>query len=249
MPDGVEQTLRRVHQLVIVLAVASIVLLGALGFLIGWPVLGLVLGALLGGLLAFRVLKGGQGALLATLGARPASETEFGRYHNLVDGLCVTTGLAKPALWVIDDVGANALALGRTPNEAALVVTTGLLDALQRIELEGVLASLLGQIRSGETRAQALVMAAASVLGPVAGSPVKVANRLLDDERVGRIDVGGCRITRYPPGFIAALERLASQSTQVAASPAGAAPLWLIPLAPAPGVPTLDERIAMLREL
>ena len=65
---------------------------------------------------------------LAASRAKPADETEYRRYHNLVEGLCIAAGLPKPRLYVVDDPAPNAFATGRNPKHAALAVTTGLLD-------------------------------------------------------------------------------------------------------------------------
>src|ERR1044072_5196048 len=59
--------------------------------------------------------------------ARPAPPAGDPRYHNLVEGLCVSAGLPKPELYVIDDDAANSFATGRNPAHASIVVTTGLL--------------------------------------------------------------------------------------------------------------------------
>ena len=83
--------------------------------------------------------------------ARPVSLDEEPRYHNLVEGLCVSAGLPKPELYVIDDDAPNSFATGRNPDHAAIVVTTGLLEKLSRMELEGVLAHELAHIRSHDT--------------------------------------------------------------------------------------------------
>ena len=83
--------------------------------------------------------------------ARPASPDDEPRYHNLVEGLCVSAGLPKPELYVIDDDAPNSFATGRSPAHAAIVVTTGLLRKLSRMELEGILAHELSHIRSNDT--------------------------------------------------------------------------------------------------
>ena len=80
--------------------------------------------------------------------AKPADETEFRRYHNLVEGLCIGAGMPKPRLYVIDDPAPNAFATGRDPKHAAVAVTTGLLEKMNRVELEGVLAHELSHIRN-----------------------------------------------------------------------------------------------------
>ena len=77
---------------------------------------------------------------LAASRAKPADGPEYQRYHNLVEGLCIAAGLPKPRLYVVDDPAPNAFATGRNPKHAALAVTTGLLEMMNRVELEGVIA-------------------------------------------------------------------------------------------------------------
>ncbi|MGZ4795752.1 MAG: M48 family metalloprotease [Acidimicrobiia bacterium] len=85
---------------------------------------------------------------LAASRAKPADGPEYARYHNLVEGLCIAAGLPKPRLYVVDDPAPNAFATGRNPKHAAVAVTTGLLDTMNRVELEGVLAHELSHVRN-----------------------------------------------------------------------------------------------------
>jgi len=85
---------------------------------------------------------------LAASRARPADPTEYARYHNLVEGLCIASGLPKPRLYVVDDPAPNAFATGRNPKHAAVAVTTGLLEQMNRVELEGVLAHELSHVKN-----------------------------------------------------------------------------------------------------
>jgi heat shock protein HtpX len=85
---------------------------------------------------------------LAVSHAHPADPVQYARYHNLVEGLCIASGLAKPRLYIVDDPAPNAFATGRNPKHAAVAVTTGLLDKMNRVELEGVLAHELSHIRN-----------------------------------------------------------------------------------------------------
>jgi heat shock protein HtpX len=80
--------------------------------------------------------------------AQPADPQEYARYHNLVEGLCIASGLPKPRLYVVDDPAPNAFSTGRNPKHAAVAVTTGLLEKMNRVELEGVLAHELSHIRN-----------------------------------------------------------------------------------------------------
>jgi heat shock protein HtpX len=85
---------------------------------------------------------------LAASRAKPADGPEYARYHNLVEGLCIAAGLPKPRLYVVEDPAPNAFATGRNPKHAAVAVTTGLLEKMNRVELEGVLAHELSHVRN-----------------------------------------------------------------------------------------------------
>src|SRR3954454_12504382 len=85
---------------------------------------------------------------LAVSRAKPADPQQYQRLHNLVEGLCIAGGLLKPAVYVIDDPAPNAFATGRNPKHAAIAVTSGLLEKMNRVELEGVVAHELSHIRN-----------------------------------------------------------------------------------------------------
>lgn len=78
--------------------------------------------------------------------ARPASKEEFSELHRIVENLSITAGLPMPKLYIIDEQAPNALATGRDAKHAVVAVTRGLLDRLDRTELEGVLAHELSHI-------------------------------------------------------------------------------------------------------
>lgn len=80
--------------------------------------------------------------------AVPADPQEHARLHNLVEGLCIASGLPKPRIYVIDDIAPNAFATGRNPQHAAIAVTTGLLGIMDRVELEGILAHELSHVKN-----------------------------------------------------------------------------------------------------
>lgn len=79
-------------------------------------------------------------------GAIPADEIQFKELHNIVENLSITAGLPKPRVYIINDMAPNAFATGRDKNHAAIAVTTGLLQILERNELEGVIAHELSHI-------------------------------------------------------------------------------------------------------
>lgn len=86
--------------------------------------------------------------VLSLNGARPATEEQDLLLSELLDGLCIAAGLPKPALYVINDPSPNAFATGRNPENAVICVTTGLLERLDKYELEGVLAHELSHVRN-----------------------------------------------------------------------------------------------------
>ena len=96
--------------------------------------------------------------------ARPASVEEFGRLHNIVEGLCIAGGLPKPRLYVVDDPSPNAFATGRDPKHAAVAVTTGLLEKMNRVELEGVLAHELSHIKNYDILVSTLAVTMVGVI-------------------------------------------------------------------------------------
>ena len=85
---------------------------------------------------------------LAMNRAREVSEAEAPELHSLVAELAQRAGIPKPRVYVVDNATPNAFATGRNPEHAAVAVTTGILQILNREELAGVLAHELGHIKN-----------------------------------------------------------------------------------------------------
>jgi heat shock protein HtpX len=120
----------------------------AFDILFGGGVAGLVIIVIIATAMALFSYYNSDKVALAASHAKPADETEYRRYHNLVEGLVIAAGLPKPRLYVVDDPAPNAFATGRNPQHAAIAVTTGLLDTMNRVELEGVLAHELSHVKN-----------------------------------------------------------------------------------------------------
>jgi len=84
--------------------------------------------------------------VLSISGARPANREEFFDLYTVTENLAITAGLPKPKIYVINDPAPNAFATGRNKEHAVVAVTTGLLQILDRTELEGVIAHELSHI-------------------------------------------------------------------------------------------------------
>ena len=89
---------------------------------------------------------------IASVGAKLANQPEHREFHNLVEGLCLASGLPKPKLYVMKNEQINAFASGRDPEHAVICVTTGTLEKLSKHELEGVLAHELSHIANYDIR-------------------------------------------------------------------------------------------------
>ena len=140
---------KRRSTLLIVCFVGLLTLVGlAVGQLIGNGVGGTVVALVKSVGVAFLSYWKADAIALAVSRATPADPQQYQRLHNLVEGLCIAAGLPKPRVYVVDDPAPNAFATGRNPKHAAIAVTTGLLDKLNRVELEGVIAHELSHIRN-----------------------------------------------------------------------------------------------------
>ena len=120
----------------------------AFNALIGYGVGGLLVALVIAGAAAFASYWKSDALALAMSHARPADPVEYARLHNIIEGLCIAAGLPKPRVYVIDDPAPNAFATGRNPRHAAVAVTTGLLEKMNRIELEGVIAHELSHVKN-----------------------------------------------------------------------------------------------------
>lgn len=120
----------------------------AVGYLIGFGWGGSVVAFVIAAAVAFGSYWKADAIALAVSRAQPADPEQYRRLHNLVEGLCIAGGLPKPGVYIIEDPAPNAFATGRDPKHAAIAVTTGLLEKLNRVELEGVIAHELSHIRN-----------------------------------------------------------------------------------------------------
>jgi heat shock protein HtpX len=112
---------------------------------------------------------------LAASRAKPADGPEYQRYHNLVEGLCIAAGLPKPKLYVVDDPAPNAFATGRNPKHSSLAVTTGLLQMMNRVELEGVIAHELSHVKNYDILAGTVAVIAVGTVALLADIGIRMS--------------------------------------------------------------------------
>jgi heat shock protein HtpX len=125
---------------------------------------GVVVAAIVATFMTWLSYRSGDKVVLAVSRAKEVTHQQEPRLHNIVEGLAIAAGIPKPKVYVIEDPAPNAFATGRDPQHASIAVTRGLLDKMNRVELEGVIGHELSHVKNRDT----LVMAiAATLLGIV----------------------------------------------------------------------------------
>lgn len=175
---------------------------------------------------------------LALSGAKPVTKKEAPRLYRVVENLSITAGLPMPRVYIIEDHSPNAFATGRNPQKAAVAATTGLLDILNDVELEGVIAHELSHVGNYDIRVMGLVLMLVTVLVYISDFIFRVAlwgdseNRnpltlalglaaallapllgmllqlAVSRKREYLADASGAMLTRYPEGLASALAKI-----------------------------------------
>ena len=137
----------------VLLIFGAIVLLGAVGYVLGlWyggsgsGIYGLVGAAALAVVLSLGSFFGGDRLVLASTRAREVSPQDQPRLLNIVEGLSIAAGIPKPKVYLIPEQAPNAFATGRNPEHSSVAVTEGLLATMNRVELEGVIGHELSHV-------------------------------------------------------------------------------------------------------
>ncbi len=150
------------------------------------PFIGLGASAVAAGICWYAWQKGAERVLWAT-GARELVEPatlEQRQLVNVVEEMAVASGLPRPRIWIVPDADPNAFATGRDPQHANLAVTEGLLAALSREELQGVVAHEMAHVANLDVRLMTLL---AAIVGAVALMSDGLGRML----RYGRLPSGG----------------------------------------------------------
>lgn len=95
--------------------------------------------------------------VITTSGAKLATKAQFPKYFRTVENLAIGAGLPTPKIYVINDPSPNAFATGRDPKHAVVATTTGLLDMMSDVELEGIIAHELSHIKNFDIRLMGVV--------------------------------------------------------------------------------------------
>jgi len=149
----------------LILIAVFLAFVAVFGYVIGWAWIGDPVGAIFGLVLAFIVgtvtglatYYGGDKMVLAASRAREISHDDAPVLFNVVEEMAIAAGLPMPKVYIIDDSAPNAFATGRDPEHASVAVTSGLLEKLNRDELQGVIAHEMSHVANFDIRYAMLV--------------------------------------------------------------------------------------------
>ncbi len=164
------------------------------------------------------------GATLRALGSRPMAAGESPRLTNIVEGLCTTHGFAEPRIHIVETPAINCAGVGHGRGGGHLVVTSGALEELDRLELEAVIARQLCEMRRGVDSVTALAR-----VGTLPGARIAAARlwrRLGEPRRAFEVDIEAVRLTCFPPALASALDKAARAPGAETRSAAGR--VWLV---------------------
>ena len=196
-------------------------------FVVGVPlVVAAAAGVVLGVTIVVLLFHQADALVLKGLRVHNADTHTQPRVLNVLDGLCASHGFRKPVVVIVDDPARNACGFGRRSHHGTLALTSGLLESLDRLQLEGVLAreltSLSAKARPAATTAVSLRRFLPRRMGDA------VVQRVQGEERSVRDDFEAVRYTRYPPGLAAALATIDAGSPAVAGVNRAARHLWIV---------------------
>ncbi len=239
--------------LAIVADIVALVVFAIVWLLTNWWI------ALIVGLIVWAVVVAGvylRREQLAVAGMAPRQLDPSDNPHvpNLLDVLVTAHGFERPEMQLLNCSGANACVVGADNKSSKIVLTTGLTDRLERLEIEGMLAHLLTVASNTDLGGSTLAAAVLSIL-PSAGLKRKAIEWMYPEHFRLDADLDAVGYTRYPPGFLSGLEKLRASETTVPMARTSNAHLWLADPIGDPSVvterihPPIDLRISVLREL
>lgn len=204
----------------------------------------ITIGAIIGSFIyAIFCYFSGSRMALAVNGAKEIVKSDNPRVYRAVENLAITEGLPMPKVYIMDDTALNAFATGRDPQHSSVCVTTGLLEAMDDSELEGVLAHELGHVKNYDIRVSMIAFALTMVISLIAdlifhmvflkdnrnSSPyvliigivaaiiapiiATMIQLAISRRREYLADATGALTTRYPEGLARALEKIAQSSS------------------------------------
>jgi heat shock protein HtpX len=160
----------------------------------------------------------GDKLVLAQSQARELPADEEPQLRNIVETLAIGLGIEPPKLHLIDDTAPNAFATGRDPKHASIAVTRGLLDKLDRTELEGVLAHEMSHVVNRDIRVMLLVTVLVGTVALISDGLLRSMRFGIGGRRGGRDRGGGAGIIALVAIVLAILTPIIATLIQLAVS-------------------------------
>lgn len=191
---------RRLTLLLMFFMTVACGLLGtALSYVFGWGLTGT--GAFLMGSAAINVLAYwfSDRVVLAAAGAKPLTRSQAPELFEIVDSLALRASIPAPRLYLLEDVTMNAFATGRNRSRAAVAVTRGLLERLDRREVEGVVAHELSHVQNYDALLSAVVSVLAGGISILADMYWVSTARAQDRDQSGSLVLVGVALSVFAP--------------------------------------------------
>ena len=163
--DQIASNKRRTWLLLIAFFGLLALLGAAIGYLwlrsaVGGVLLALIIGAIYAGVMIFQSTE----VVMAMNGAREVSEQEAPELYHIVQDMAMVAQIPMPRVYIVEDPSPNAFATGSKPENAAVAATTGILQIMNREELEGVIGHEVSHIRNYDIRISTIAVALASAI-------------------------------------------------------------------------------------
>lgn len=154
---------------------------------------------------------------------RPEASLQEHKIKNLVENLSITAGIPMPKVYIIEDSAPNAFATGRNPKHASIALTTGLIDRLEKTELEGVIAHELAHVRNWDILLSTVVITLVGVIALLADWFMRANLYRSNDQRSGgAIVLIGVVLAVLAPLFARLIQLAISRKREFLADASGA---------------------------
>ena len=196
--------------------------------------------------------RGMEIKIIKKINAKGMEIGSYPKFENLVSGLCIAHGFRHPNLFIVADSAPNMMMVGKNSSLGNLIVTTGLLEQLNRVELEGLITHELSRTRNRLAFLDSTT--AILVARPLYFIPALVnwvATKIFASWAVAETDLQAVGLTRYPTALASALKSLDTDGRELKINPMFCRHLWINPPVDAliSASFTTSDRIAALSEL
>jgi len=162
----------------VIIMIVFLLIIGGLGWLAGWIYQDMTITIFVVGFATvYAVIQyfAASRIAMAVNGGREIQKKDAPELYRLVENLSITTGLPTPRVFIIDDPAPNAFATGRNPQHAMVAVTTGLLEIMDKRELEAVLAHEISHVKNYDILVNMIVFGLVSAIGMICDLSIRMA--------------------------------------------------------------------------